>query len=241
MPWIKTATGRHINFINPDPDQIDIRDIVTALSRNHRFGGHSPLKIGQHILEVAALMIDHEVRAGRVSPAHLAEVGLVGLIHDFPEYGVLDIPTPLKRLLGPAYAEIEDRLLYTMLLKWDLVTVYEQHKSLLKMYDHVAVEQEALRYRLDGWFLPESEDIFKEAEFVQTPLEWVTEQDIILNYEVWEQESVKIDLTITFGRFMKLSGREHLLPKWFAPAFSDDCLDFDYMPELIPGARRVIL
>lgn len=248
MSWVKTASGRRIDFLSPDPDQIDIRDISLALSRNHRFAGHSPLKVGQHIHEVAALMLDSASKDGVTDLKTLAEIALVGLIHDFPEFVMCDAATPLKRLINPAYSEIEDRLLDVMLVKWDLKKVYQKHLDRLKSADQKAVEQEAIRFRMDGYFL--SEDLQDDGAYFggsSVPNEWVPPQDIILSNLVWDALFTEITLTVNFARFMILSGRSMFLPAWVKTSM-DRKFEFaelkdpdQNVPDIIIGAQRSIL
>lgn len=217
MSWIKTLTGRHADFITPNPEELDLRDIFLSLSRNHRFGGHSPLKVGQHILEVTTLMLEDV--GGLYADGHdeaeiwtveeMAEIGLIAMIHDMPEFAVGDVPTPLKRLLGPTYAEIEDRILRMMLRKWDLEAAWEKHYPLLKKFDQDAVEQEALRFGLDGIFIDDDNVKHRVAN------EWVPERGLTLKTEVWPQDLVVTGLAMTWSKLMFLSGREDMIPRLF--------------------------
>lgn len=210
MSWIKTSSGRKIDFLQPDPEQISIFDICLALSRNHRFAGHSPIKVAQHLLEVLNLMLRRAVEENPdISEKDLAEIALVALLHDFPEFAVTDCPTPLKRLLGPVYAEIEDRLLLCMQVKWNLVEAYAKWLSLLKWADQEAVEQEATRYQIDGHYIDEHRVSQK------VPNEWVPEGKVVnLNTAVWPEEMVRDALGQMFIRYMVLSGRTHLLDQY---------------------------
>lgn len=206
MSWIRTALGKRIDFLNPDPEEIDIRDIAIALGRNHRFGGHSPLKIAQHILEVSTGMM-HEVGNGETHISKdMANAGLVGLLHDFPEYAVLDCMTPLKHLLNPSYEEIEDRLLEVMLLKWDLTDAYDAHHDLMKKHDKDCVIQEAHRYKLDGWIIND------DGEYQKVPNEWTPETyEITYSDAVYPEQAITPALRTAFIKLMIISGRYHLL------------------------------
>jgi len=96
MTWITTATGRRVDYVRVGPEDIDIEDIATALSRECRFAGHC-----KHFYSVA----QHSVLVSRLVPEELA---LEGLLHDASEAYLKDIPSPLKSLL-PDYREIEAR------------------------------------------------------------------------------------------------------------------------------------
>ena len=86
--WLGTVTGKKINLLNPDPDQICLEDIALALEKMPRFNGHttSNWSVLDHSLAVASL----------VTP----EYKLQALLHDATEAYICDIPSPLMALLG---------------------------------------------------------------------------------------------------------------------------------------------
>lgn len=208
MTWIMTGTGRRIDFVNPDQSQFFMVDIGTSLSRNHRFGGHSPIKVGQHILEVMNLMLRDASFSSDLTEVQRSEIALVGLLHDFPEFAICDVPTPLKRLLGDAYAEIEQRLLDAMLAKWNLAEAYERWGDLLHWADREAVQQEAARFKLDGLYVDEF------GVETKVPNVWVPEdKDINLKSDILEEDDVYFGVRRAFAKHMVLSGRWDLLSK----------------------------
>lgn len=92
-----TSTGRSVVIMNPSPSDVCIEDIAIALSRQCRFGGHvrrdvAHYSVAQHCCHVAD--------ACRYHP-------LEGLLHDATEAYVVDVPRPLKKVLGPTYAVLE--------------------------------------------------------------------------------------------------------------------------------------
>jgi len=97
MNYIRTHSGRKF-FTTPTPDQVDLEDIATALSRVPRFGGHSFQKysVAAHSLHVSFLV-----------PKHLQ---LQALFHDASEAYISDIPSPFKALM-PDYKKIEDGIM----------------------------------------------------------------------------------------------------------------------------------
>jgi len=100
--WIQTYTGRAFCPLEPDPTEIDIRDIAHALSMNCRFNGHC-----HRFYSVA----DHCVRVSEIVDPEFA---LWGLLHDAAEAYITDLPRPLKRRM-PLFSEVEDQLLQVII------------------------------------------------------------------------------------------------------------------------------
>lgn len=207
MSWATTASGRAVDYLATQPEQIELYDIITSLSRNHRFGGFSPLKIGQHDIEVAILMMDHV--AARGAPLEeIAEAGLVGIIHDLPEYIVGDCPTPFKRILSPQFDHVEGNILEALLEKWNAKDIYHgKWNELLHFCDKKAVHSEAIRFKLDGWVMD-----FENFTLVPAPRRWVPEDaEQMFTQDVWTEEQVRMWLTFAINKLMLLTGRKQYL------------------------------
>lgn len=97
-PWVGTNTGKRVSLMDPQPDQITIEDIATGLSNVCRFNGQIDMwySVAEHAIHVAELLPK--------------EFQLQGLLHDATEAYICDVPTPLKGLLGEAYAAVEVRM-----------------------------------------------------------------------------------------------------------------------------------
>lgn len=104
---LRTVSLREIDLLAPDPAMIDIADIAYGLAGEPRFAGQTKPRyfVGQHSLYVSSLCRQHP---------------LEGLLHDGAEYLLRDVSTPLKRLLGHAYAEVETRLEIAIADKFEL-------------------------------------------------------------------------------------------------------------------------
>ena len=105
--WIQTYSGVRFDLAAPRAVDVRIVDIAHALSQTVRFGGHGlPYTVAQHCVLVAR---------------HLTvENRLAGLLHDAAEAYVGDVVTPLKHLLGPAYEDIEHRVMAAIAMHYEL-------------------------------------------------------------------------------------------------------------------------
>ena len=102
---IITYSGNQVDVFNPDPNSITIEDGAHALSLLCRFGGHTPrmFSVAEHSLHVMDLLPHHQK--------------LAGLMHDFSEAFLIDIPRPIKHNL-PQYMELEDSLMAVIAKKF---------------------------------------------------------------------------------------------------------------------------
>lgn len=96
--WIGTNSGKRIDLDNPQPDQVCLEDIATGLSKLCRFNGQIKTfySVAEHCLKVSAMVPE--------------EYKLQAILHDASEAYICDIPTPLKRQLGRAYYDVEERV-----------------------------------------------------------------------------------------------------------------------------------
>lgn len=88
---IATYTGRLVDFLNPDRNQICIMDIAHALANICRYNGHTSrfYSVAEHCVRMSFLEGDK----------------LAYLLHDAAEAYIGDIPSPQKpylRILGPS-------------------------------------------------------------------------------------------------------------------------------------------
>lgn len=95
---IYTYTGKYIDVLNPQPEDIDIRDIAHGLALCNRFAGQTqfPISVAQHSIWVATNSPNYP---------------LAGLLHDASEAYLGDVTKWLKGSDGMAgYREAEARL-----------------------------------------------------------------------------------------------------------------------------------
>lgn len=108
MSVILTHTGRYLDFTRPEDYPFPIEEIALVLSRVHRFSG-------QGLEDLSVTVLEHSLRVYHLTPSPNPRVRLGALLHDAHEAYVGDMPTPLKRLVGNAYKDIETRVQAAML------------------------------------------------------------------------------------------------------------------------------
>ncbi len=138
--WMTTYTGKKFHYLNPQPDEIDIRDIAHHLSLICRFTGAS---------RIFYSVAEHSVRVAGLLPK---ELQLAGLLHDAAEAYINDISRPVK--YAHKLEETEKGITLAINKKFGL----ETHIALIKEMDSkmLATEARDLLSNTDGWAkLPE--------------------------------------------------------------------------------------
>jgi 5'-deoxynucleotidase YfbR-like HD superfamily hydrolase len=132
---IETYSGKLISLLDPQPEDIDIKDIAISLARICRFNGHC-----NHFYSVAT----HSVYTACVVDEHLGDLMTIyaALLHDAGEAYYGDVTTPVKRLLGPAWKELNERFDRVIADKFGIVWT-EERKRVVKYADQVAGSSEA--------------------------------------------------------------------------------------------------
>jgi len=139
--WQRMLSGRRLDLLNPDPNDIAIEDIAHGLSRVARWNGQTS---GEHVFTVAqhSLLVEHIV--GREHPEWPDAWLLGALLHDAPEYVVGDLISPFKAAIGIDYKAFEIRLLEAIHLRFDLPErLPEDVTAAIKDADRVAAYFEA--------------------------------------------------------------------------------------------------
>lgn len=102
MSYITTFTGKHFDFIDTAPKDIDIKDIAHALSLICRANGHT-----RFFYSVAQHSISCYKEAETRGLSHRIQLGC--LLHDSSEAYMSDVTRPIKSKLTE-YLKIEDKL-----------------------------------------------------------------------------------------------------------------------------------
>ncbi len=138
-------SGTLFYFEDPDLKEIRIDDIAHALSNECRFGGHcnSFYSVAQHSLCVSKLI---------AGAGFSVEAQFQGLMHDATEAYVKDIPTGLKRAIGPAYRSLESNV-------WKAIcTKYALEEELLEVVKWA--DREALKIEISSLFTTDQRRMF---------------------------------------------------------------------------------
>lgn len=153
--FVLLPSGRRIDLLDPQPDCWTDEDLATGLGRTYRWGGHSrwprPLSVAEHSLLVAEIAAtrDPSRHMRRLALLHDAEEGLVGF----------DCITPLKPVLGAAFAMLEHSLKRVIATRYDLPWPWmrEQDEITLKWADRMAATAEAIH--VTGWSEQDTRDV----------------------------------------------------------------------------------
>lgn len=126
--FITTFTGKKFHFLDPQPEEIDIRDIAHALSLKCRYSGHcfKLYSVGDHSLRVSEIL-DTDTK-------------LLGLMHDATEAYWPDVAKPMKIKFG--LSTYEDMLWKVIKKRFDI----KENETLwakVKLADNIMLATEA--------------------------------------------------------------------------------------------------
>lgn len=97
---ITLRSGKVFDYLEPKADMIDIDDIAWGLAKCGRYANQLPGSLVFSVAQHSCMIHD------KAPPEHKFS----GLMHDSPEYVVLDVPKPLKMIIGPGYTAVEGRV-----------------------------------------------------------------------------------------------------------------------------------
>ncbi|MEI6573222.1 MAG: hydrolase [Alphaproteobacteria bacterium] len=106
--WQLMLSGRRLDLLNPQSEDIEADDIALGLSRVARWNGQTKgaysFSVAQHSLLVESIF-------SSLNPQAHQKDKLAALLHDAPEYVVGDMISPFKAVIGADYKAVEKRLL----------------------------------------------------------------------------------------------------------------------------------
>jgi len=155
-PYMITYSNKHVHYLNPQEDQIEIEDIAHHLSLICRFGGacKKHYSVAQHCILLSQIM---KMYFG-------VRLAFEALMHDAEEAYTQDMVNPLKRIL-PEFQSVGKRLYKCIASKfgmpsevnpviyhWDKALFVAEYRSLMpKGYDPPAHLRE---FPQDLWDMP---------------------------------------------------------------------------------------
>jgi len=146
--WVRLGSGRRLDLLDPQPDQLEDRDIAVSLSRTYRWGGHSrwdlPLSVAQHSLLVLVLRQQMQPHQPLTPGEALRE-----LLHDADDLTGFDPLAPLRPHLGAAFHALTARLQAAVAARYRLPDWEPDDHVLHKRADHLAAASEAVH--VAGW------------------------------------------------------------------------------------------
>ena len=154
--WQRMLSGRRLDLLNPQPEDIAIEDIAHGLARVARWNGQT---LGDHAYSVAqhALLVESITKVRM--PAWPRKWLLATLLHDAPEYVIGDLISPFKQAIGFDYKAFEMRLLEAIHKRFGLpAALPDELVALIKACDRCAAYLEATR--LAGFSASEARRFF---------------------------------------------------------------------------------
>ena len=159
-PFIRLYSGKTFHFLHPTLEEIDITDIAHSLSRIVRYYGHCH---GDYVVA------NHLCLCADVAPEGYE---LLALAHDFQEFVLGDVSSPLKSLL-PQYQELETHVTQLIARKFNLPYPYPaivneidkrmlvtEFRDLLKDADWTSFPWKPYDFKIEPWSMDRAEQEF---------------------------------------------------------------------------------
>lgn len=150
---LETVTGKFVDLLNPDPNDICIEDIAWSLSRLARYNGHTiqrlPYSVGQHCIHVAKYVKDLIMKSHQtVAVQHMNRKMLQSLLHDAGEAYTGDISGPLKKIpeLRPIIKGIEKKIDIAIFTAFDIPMPTHEDELIIKNGDMIAQRVESYNF-----------------------------------------------------------------------------------------------
>lgn len=141
--WQRMLSGRRLDLLDPTPMDIEIEDIAHGLAFVARWNGQTrgdyPYSVAEHSLLVLDIF-------RRLYPKSKRADHLTALLHDAPEYVIGDMISPVKAAVGPAYGELDDRILAAVHIRFGLpAKTAATLKKQIKQADKISAWMEAVQ------------------------------------------------------------------------------------------------
>lgn len=133
LGYFSSLSGGACYFLAPERSHITLDDIALTLARFPRWGGRTKACLQ------AYSVAEHSIHVSYLVPE---EHALAALMHDATEAYLGDIPSPLKRLLGAVYKDLETSWALEIGKRFGLGTQLAHLPEAVKKADLIALEME---------------------------------------------------------------------------------------------------
>lgn len=169
--WQRMLSGRRLDLLDPSPMDIEIEDIAHGLSFVARWNGQTEGDFSYSVAEHSLLV---EKIFFKLNPKVSNKWKLAALLHDAPEYVIGDMISPVKAAIGPTYAQLEDKLIEAIHIRFGLpAKVPSNIKLQIKKADKISAWLEATL--IAGFSIDEANKFFGVP-----PSEFFNYQELVL-------------------------------------------------------------
>ena len=169
--WQRMLSGRRLDLLDPSPMDIEIEDIAHGLSFVARWNGQTEGDFSYSVAEHSLLV---EKIFFKLNPKVSNKWKLAALLHDAPEYVIGDMISPVKAAIGPNYAQLEDKLIEAIHIRFGLpAKVPSNIKLQIKKADKISAWLEATL--IAGFSIDEANKFFGVP-----PSEFFNYQELVL-------------------------------------------------------------
>lgn len=148
-PFVETYTGGGFHPLDPDSEEVRLRDVAAGLAHTCRFGGHCRqfYSVAHHSLHVASELADRGPR-----------LELFGLLHDAGEAYLGDLPRPLKAEFE-TFERAEERVLRAVWSAFDVEPPGDAEWEAVMAADDRLLAYEADELLADGSWAADPPDL----------------------------------------------------------------------------------
>ena len=191
--WQRMLSGRRLDLLDPSPMDIEIEDIAHGLSFVARWNGQTEGDFSYSVAEHSLLV---EKIFFKLNPKVSNKWKLAALLHDAPEYVIGDMISPVKAAIGPTYAQLEDKLIEAIHIRFGLpAKVPSNIKLQIKKADKISAWLEATL--IAGFSIDEANKFFgvPPGEFFNYQ-ELVLKQPMIVKSKFIEKFEALLQLSL---------------------------------------------
>lgn len=194
--WLQTYSGQIFDLDSPRPEMVRLEDIAHGLANLCRFGGQC-----RHFYSVAQHCVIGADHLRKIGGSYGALRALCFLLHDASEAYVVDVPRPVKKILGLSYANLEDKVQAAILAAFNLAGPFKDNEGIIKVYDNTMLMTErrdlmnhTLPWREEGLPFPDvirpwSPEVAERAYYTSV-VEFAETAEIELSESLFESEIV---------------------------------------------------